>query len=95
MHDVLQVFHRAGKAIDASNDQGVTGLHEVEQDLQLGSPVAAGTAGRLGTNDTAAGRFEGRTLDREVLVESADTCVAVRGHFVPKGSRPQNATVPE
>ena len=95
MHDVLQVFHRAVKAIAAANDQGVTGLHEVEQHLQLGSPVAAGTACLLGAHDTAADRLKGRTLDREILVEGADICVAVRSHLVPKGSRRRNATVPE
>ena len=42
-----------------ANNQGVAWLHEVEQHLQLGSPVAAGTAGLLCTNDTAAGRLEG------------------------------------
>ncbi len=83
-HDVPQVFHRPGKAIDAGRDQGVTGLHEVERHLRLGSPVAAGTA---------AGRLEGRTPDREVLAERAGTCGAASGHFVPKGPGPRNATV--
>ena len=93
MHDVLQVIHRAGEAIDAGYNQGVTGLHEVEQHLQLGPPVAAGTARLLGANDIAARRLEGRTLGREILIDGADACVAVGGHFVPKGSRPRNVVV--
>ena len=91
--NVLQVFHRAGKAIDAGHNQGVSGLHEVKQDLQLGSPITAGTAGLLSAHDVAAGRLEGNTLDREILVESADACVAVKGHFVPEGFKSCNETV--
>jgi len=83
------------KAIDAGHNQGVAWLHEVEQHLQFGSPVAAGTAGLLGADDGAAGRLEGGTLDREILVEGADACVPVGGHSVPKGSRPRNVIVPE
>ncbi len=86
VYDVLQVSHRADEAIDAGHNQGVSGLHEVEQHLQLSSPIAAGTAGLLSANDSAAGRLEGCTLDRKILVESADACVAVEGHFVQKGS---------
>ena len=88
MHDVLQVLHRAGEAINAGHNHGVTGLHEVEQHLQLGSSVAAGAACLLGANDFAARRLEGRTLDRKILVEGADGFAAVGGYFVPKGSRP-------
>ena len=73
----------------------VAWLHELEQHLQFGSPVAAGTSDLLGANDTAAGRFESRTLDRKILIVSADACVTARGHFVPNGSRPRNTTVRE
>ena len=41
------------------------------------------------------GHLDGRTLNGGVLVKRADACVAVERHFVPKGSRPRNATVPE
>jgi len=37
MHDILQVFHGPGQPVDARHHQGVAGLHEVEQHLQLGS----------------------------------------------------------
>ena len=53
---------------------------EVEQDLQLAPPVAAGTGGLLGADDVAAGRLQGRALDGEVLVDGADAGVAVEGH---------------
>ncbi len=80
MHDVLQILHRPGQAIDAGDDQGVALAQEVEQDLQLAPPVAAGTGGLLGADDVAAGRLQRRALDGEILVDGADAGVAVEGH---------------
>ena len=67
MHDVLQVFHRPGEPVDAGDDQGVAGLHEVEQHLQLSPAIAARTAGLLGADHLAARCLEGGALDAEVL----------------------------
>jgi hypothetical protein len=99
MHDVLQVLHGPGEPVDAGDDQGIAGLHEVEQRLQLGPAVTPAAAGRLGADHAAAGRFEGGVLNGEVLVEGADAGVAVDGHrlgqSVPFGFRPAQAIVSE
>jgi hypothetical protein len=80
VHDVLQVLHRAGEPVDARHDQGVAGLPEVEQDLQLGSAVAPRAARLLGAEHLAPRCFEGGTLDAEVLIEGADAGITIEGH---------------
>ncbi len=67
-------------AVDAGDNQRVAGLHEVEQHLQLGQAATLRPAGLLGADHLAASRFEGGTLNAEVLVEGADTSVAIKGH---------------
>jgi len=84
VHDVLEVLQRAREAVDAGDHQRVAGLHEVEQHLQLGPPVAAGAGRRLGADHLATGRLEGGALDGEVLVESGYAGVAVGGHGCPE-----------
>ena len=41
VHDVLQVLHRSGEPVDASDHQCVAVIQEIEQHLELGAPVAA------------------------------------------------------
>ncbi len=72
MHDVLQVLQRAGEAVNAGHDQGVAGLHEVEQHLQLGPSIARAAAGLPGADHAAAGGTQRMLLNGEVLVERAD-----------------------
>jgi len=66
--NILQVLQRARETIDTSDDQGVAGLHKVEQHLQLGAPVASAAACLLGTHHAASGRSQCLPLQGEVLV---------------------------
>ena len=57
VHDVLEVFQRAGQTIDSGDDERVAGAQKVEQHLELGAAVAARATGLLGTNYLAARRL--------------------------------------
>ena len=74
------VLHRAGQAVDACDDQRVTRLHEVEQHLQLGAPVAPAAAGFLGPDDGTASGLKRGPLQAQVLVDGGNTGVAIEWH---------------
>ncbi len=57
--------------------ESVARPEEVEQHLQLRSPVTAGTAGLLGADHLAACRLQGCALKGEVLLYGGDAGLSV------------------
>jgi len=93
-YDVLQVLHRARQPVDAGDYERVALTQELEQPLQLGAVVAAGSTRLLGADDLAAGGPQRGALEGEILVEGGDSGVAVE-HGVPVsfGFRPVRCAV--
>jgi hypothetical protein len=63
-HDVLEVAHGAGQAVNAGDDQLVALADEVEEGVEFDPPPAAGTGLRLLSDDGAARGPQGGDLDR-------------------------------
>ena len=94
--DVLQIFDRAGEAVDPGDHEDVAVVQKVEQQLQLSAACPPGTASLLGTDHPAAGGAQLFLLDRQVLVERGHPGIAVevsRSSFVSLASRPSFGNV--
>ncbi len=68
MHDVLQILHRPGKAINPRHDQRVALAQEVEQDLQFCARPAIASGFFLRPDRLAPRRAQRRFLDAEILL---------------------------
>jgi len=62
-------LQRPGEPVDAGDNQGAAGLHELEQHLQLGPAVASRAADLLGTDHLAACCLEAGALGAARLIE--------------------------
>jgi len=67
-NNVLQILDAARQAIDPRDDQRISWTKEIQQKLQLGSSLAACSAGFLRPDHFAAGSAQCLLLQRQILI---------------------------
>jgi hypothetical protein len=73
-----------GEAIDAGDDERVTGGDEVEDRRKLGTPLCARAGDFLFPDHGAACGHQGLALQDQVLIGGRDAGVADAGHVSPQ-----------